>query len=223
MSTDVLVAILDVLRKHANLSVKVEFSTKSSLKTTTITLKEAHFPSWKIPGNPGETKKEKRKKNPSRIRRDAKRREAYLAKNSESGTASSSSVSASALVLESPPRPRKVATPERRLENRNSGNAKDLLDKRETFGQISPIPQIDGLEGEASDLTLEEDGSGCTKTDIFNLLKEMQKSMKNFGEKCGSNSLKSSDGVGENVGTNSVEDDDFEDVKLWALAQKKGN
>ena len=223
MSTEVLVAVLDVLRQHSNISVKVEFSTKSSLnRTTTITLKETHFSSWKIPGNPGVTKKENKKKNPSRMRRDAKRREAYLAKNSESGTASSSSVSASALVLESPPRPRKVATPGQRLENRNSGNAKDLLDKRESLGQISPIPQIDGLEGVAGDKTLEDEGSGRTNMDIFNLIQEMRSSLKNFGEKCGSNSLKSSDDVGENVGTNSVEDDDFEDVKLWALAQKKG-
>ena len=107
-----------------------------------------------------------------------------------------------------------MAAPRRRLDKQNSGN---------TRGEISPIPQIDGLEGEASDITLEEDGSGCTKTDIFNLLKEMQKEMQNsinnFGEKCGSNS----EGVAENDELNSIEDDDFEGVKLWALAQKMKN
>ena len=42
-----------------------------------------------------------------------------------------------------------------------------------------------------------------------------------FGEKCNSNSLKNNVVMDEKEGINSVEDDNFEDVKLWALAQKR--
>ena len=124
----------------------------------------------------------------------------------------------SPLVLENPPRPRQMAAPRRRLEKRSSGNKIDFNDKREALGEMSPIPQIDGLEGEASDTS-----SGCTKTDIANLIKEMMNDMNNFhfGEKCDSNSLKNNVVMDEKEGINSVEDDNFEDVKLWALAQKR--
>ena len=123
MSTDVLVEILNLLRNHENISVKIELSTTSDSTVTTIKLKEVQRPSRKTTGYP-EVKKERRKKNPCRARRDAKRRETYLARKAGSGTASSGLVSSSSPVLEADSTPRRTVTPRRRLDTtQNTGNA----------------------------------------------------------------------------------------------------
>ena len=85
MSTDVLVEILNLLRNHENISVKIELSTTSDSTVTTIKLKEVQRHSRKTTGTPEVKKERRKKKNTCRIRRDAKRREAYLAKKAESG------------------------------------------------------------------------------------------------------------------------------------------
>ena len=99
-------------------------------------------------------------------------------------------------------------TRRRRLEIENTGN-------REEGGVISPIPQIDGLSVDLGEWE-EDNGSGVKKQDIANLLGGMREeinqgpdSFENFEEEDDSNNHPNE------------YDDNFEDVKFWALAQKK--
>ena len=214
MSTEVLVDILNVLKKHVHISVKFEMTTMTDSTLTTIKLREIQHPSRKTTGRPV-VKKERKKKNPCRIRRDVKRREAYLAKKAETGTASSGLALSSPPVLE-PSSPRRTATPRRRLETLNTGNGAEREDSLGAKGGTSPIPQLDGLNGDLGEWE-EDDGSGVTKTDIANLLKGMMKNINRLGD---SDDLKNIEDEGRSTQPNEG-DENFEDVKIWALAQKK--
>ena len=63
----------------------------------------------------------------------------------------------------------------------------------------------------------EEDGSGVTREDVFNLLKEMREEINKIGDTDDLKKIEDDDSSNQpNEG-----DDNFEDVKSWALAQKK--
>ena len=64
---------------------------------------------------------------------------------------------------------------------------------------------------------LEEDGSGVTKTDIANLIKGFMEKLDTLGT---TDDLKTIE-IGERSNQPNEGDDNFEDVKIWALAQKK--
>ena len=126
MSTDVLCDILKTVRKHSNISIKVEILSKNNVSMTTITLKECVLPSWSTAGTP-EGKWRKAKKTPSKLRRDAKRRETYLAKKTEAEATVTIGQVLSSLPSsgETLPPLRRTATPKRRLENQNAGGEGD--------------------------------------------------------------------------------------------------
>ena len=155
MSAEVLCDILNTVRKHLNISVKVEITSKNNVSMTKIILKESILPSWnkfEIP----EVKKRGKKKTPSKLRRDAKRREVYLAK--KAGTTASVTTGHILPSLPTPEEtqsyPRRTANPNRRLEQRNGdgegdeGMGEDLTGERRN---MSPIPQLDGGGGESYD------------------------------------------------------------------------
>ena len=86
MSSDVITEIVNLLRKHANISVKFAISTvKNGTLLTTIHLKEST-------GHQNISKRtvKNKKKSPSRIARDQMRHEAFLSRKAGSGDKDSS-------------------------------------------------------------------------------------------------------------------------------------
>ena len=190
MSTEVLVEILNVLRNHANVSVKIELSTMSDSTITTIKLKEIQRPSRKATGYP-ETKKEI-------FGEESWIRDCFQ----QSSSAQSSS-------------PRRFnSSQDCHSEAKTGYYAKHR--KRGGGGGISPIPQLDGFNGDLGEWE-EDDGSGVTKTDIANLLKGMMENINRLGD---SDDLKNIEDEDRSTQPNEGYEH-FEDVKIWALAQKK--
>ena len=123
---------------------------------TKLTLKEftglhSNLPSWKTVPQP-EEKIKRKKKNPSRLRRDAKRNEAYLAKKAGSGATDPVVSDPSSLPVHgsTPATPRRVVAPGRRLGRQNDGSRVKGEGGRcgSIRGEGSPIPQLDGGGGE---------------------------------------------------------------------------
>ena len=155
MPSHFLSSILDTLHKEfSNVPVKVEIFTQNKERITRITLKEStvqdsDITTRKSLKNPVE-KKNHKKKNPSRIRRDAKRREAFLAKKSETSLCNpvkkdlpnSSSLSSTPI----PSTPRRVVIPKRKLDSQHTEKEAGVRDSGDSMGgtEDSPIPQLDG-------------------------------------------------------------------------------
>ena len=154
------------------------------------------------------TKKTKgqKKKSPSKLRRDTKRREVYVAKKNESSAAVSletPDLQKEKTATPVPCTPRRKASPSRRFCS--FSNKEEVED--------SPIPQLDGADNRL-DLDSEDCKTECTKEDLVKMLKEMIADMNKIGED-------NNDVFEDNSILSNEEDDNFEGVKLWALNQKK--
>ena len=162
MSTDLLISMLNTLRKeYSHVPVKVEIFAEGNHQITRITLKEStdcssDLPSGHSSKNPRE--KKKNKKNPSRIRRDAKRREAFLGKKTESAVSVPTPEKDKASSLDSTPapaspRPHASATTKgsRVVVSSRTGDGDREGSMMGTGAGYSPIPQLDGGDFSVSD------------------------------------------------------------------------
>ena len=140
MSTEALTEILQILRKHPNISVKVSLlPSKNGFYLTNIHLTEPTG----IQSTAAEKGKKKRK-SPSRLLRDSKRNEAFLAKKAGVHRVESTAAppSQSTARCTDPTSTRRRVKPGRRLDPSGKGS------EEETVSWPDSIPQLDG--GEAS-------------------------------------------------------------------------
>jgi hypothetical protein len=144
MSTDALTDILQILRKHSNISVKVTISTsKKGFHLTNIHLTEpTGIQSSQVSAG------KKIRKSPSRLLRDSKRNEAYLSKKAGACYESAASQpSPSTTQSTNPAAARRMVKPGRRsrLDPSSDRSEEKSVGFRPAVNS-SPIPQLDGGE-----------------------------------------------------------------------------
>ena len=138
MSTDAITEILAILRKHKNISAKVTIeTTKTGFHLTKISLKEAICQT--------EKRGIKKKKNPSRLLRDERRRKDYLSRKAGSAHRNTAAAppSPSTNQCTDPMDSRRIVTAgRRRLGSSGAGNE----EKGAVWEPVieSQIPQLDG-------------------------------------------------------------------------------
>ena len=173
--------------------------------------------------------KKKKKKSPSKKQRDAKRREAYLAKQS----GQESNLPTVLPPGKDPTSSRRMATPGRKLKVGNEQESEPPNDSR-VISAGSPIPQLDGGEAGSPILHLDSFGDGAetentgnftnisdSVDDSRNPLRWTDEDFRKFGEMLDRAWPKvESDKTKETADSNEA-NDHFEDAKHWAISQKK--
>ena len=172
MSAEVMTEIHKILQKYTNLSVKITMSSNEDTRYTTISFKESNCLK--------KTEKKKKRKSPSQVKRDRKRKEAFLARMASSGDQDSA---AAMLLLPTAQRSnptgatRRTATPGRRL-GLGAGSAGTEEGDPERAGSrrlspvrvgFSPIPQIDGGGGGSHEEESIEEEESDLKKHVHNL------------------------------------------------------
>ena len=149
-----------------------------------------------------------KKKSPSKLRRDTKRREAYVAKKNES----SATVSIETQDLQKETTATPVPCTSHRISSPSQRFCSFSNKELEGVGD-SPIPQLDGGE---NSLYLDSDDckTKCTKEDLVKMLKGMIIDMNKIGED-------NNDVLEDKTILSNEDDDNFKSVKMWALKQKK--
>ena len=152
-----------------------------------------------LPEDSRRTRKLKKKKNPSKLRRDSMRRDAYVAKKTDESDVSSKAAKGNTFSS-------LFVTPQRRASVSRNKDIPDMVGD-------SPIPQLDGGENlldQGGELNLEGD---YYKIDTDEFMRQFREAMTEFELK-GKNKTISDESQQNN-------DDQIKDAKRWALSQKK--